>query len=673
MTAMADLVEIFGEEGLFARQIPGFTHRPGQLQMALAVERLLADEEAEQDMEFGSDAIPLACSSLAVEAETGLGKTLAYLVPAVCSGRKVVISTNTRNLQDQILHREIPLIKRYLAPKLQAICVKGRQNYLCLYRWYQLLASQRDSLFTDTAQEKLDAWSQRTRHGDRAELAWLSGASPLWQKICCQNHFCLGSDCPEYQSCFLTQLRRDAANADLLVVNHHLLFSDLAVRRTGFGEVLPRYEAVFFDEAHHLEDVATTFFGRTFSRLQALDLAADMERSAQAGLPGDAQQELMALVAALNGAVERFALAFPAPRGRFSLDWEDQRLDNAAKLLDHLAVLLEDSAEQLDELATRHGSQWEQYSQRAAELAARIRLVLAAPSDTQAGEEHSFTYWYERTERNLSVSATPVEVAEELHKTLYATARHCLFTSATLTTGGSFSYFFSRMGLAAATPSLSLASPFDYAGRTLIYVPERNFPAPADAGYQQALHTRLEELVQCANGRALLLFTSVQAMQAAHASLAERLPFPVFMQGEAARHTLLNRFSQEIDSVLFAVASFWEGVDVPGESLSLVVMDKLPFEVPTDPVIMARMRRIASRGGNPFFLFQIPKAIFTQRQGAGRLMRTTADRGVIAILDVRLLTKGYGRQFLNSLPSSPLTHDLARVADFFSMREQNDN
>lgn len=670
---MADMVEIFGEQGLFARQVPGFAHRPGQLQMALAVERLLADEDVELVEECAGDVAASPCSSLAVEAETGLGKTLAYLVPAVCSGKKVVISTNTRNLQDQILHREIPLIKRHLAPKLHAICVKGRQNYLCLYRWYQLLAGQRDSMFTDTAQERIEAWIERTRHGDRAELAWLSGASPLWQRICCQNHFCLGSDCPESQNCFLTQLRRDAASADLLVVNHHLLFSDLAVRRTGFGEVLPRYEAVFFDEAHHLENVATAFFGRTFSRLQALDLAADMERSAQSGLAADAQQGVMAAVAALTGAVERFGLVFPATRGRFPLDWEEPRLESAAKLSDHLAVLLEDTAEHLDELGDRYGGPWEQYSQRAADLAARLRQVLAAPADSQAEEEHSFTYWYERTERNLSVSATPVEVAEELHKTLYSSASSCLFTSATLTTGGSFSYFFSRMGLAAATPSLTLASPFDYAGRTLIYVPERNFPTPAEAGYQQALHTRLEELVQCANGRALLLFTSVQAMEAAHAALVECLPFPVFMQGEAARHTLLERFSQEIDSVLFAVASFWEGVDVPGESLSLVVMDKLPFEVPTDPIIMARMRRITSRGGNPFFSFQIPRAIFTLRQGAGRLMRTTADRGVIAILDVRLLTKGYGRQFLNSLPSSPLTHDLAKVADFFSIREQHDN
>ena len=670
---MPSMQEIFGEDGLLARRVPGFMFRPGQLRMAEAVAGLLDGGEDMDSLDFEEDSNGFSCACLAVEAETGLGKTLAYLIPAVCSGRKVVVSTNTRNLQDQILHREIPLIKSLIAPKLQAICVKGRQNYLCLYRWYQQLAAQADSLFNDSSREKIDAWIQKTRHGDRAELKWLSGTSPLWQKICCQNHFCLGSDCPEASSCFLTQLRRDAASADLLVVNHHLLFSDLAVRRTGFGEVLPRYETVFFDEAHHLENVATTFFGRTFSRLQVIDLAGDMERSALAELGGDTRQEISATAAALAGLVERFASAFPANRGRFPLNWDAANLAQAANLADQLAHLLNKTADRLVELGDRHGATWEQYGQRTADLAARLRHVLAAPEETAEGEENSYTYWYERSERNVSVSATPIEVAEDLHKTLYATARHCLFTSATLTTGESFSYFFSRMGLPASTPALSLASPFDYQGRSLLYVPERSFPSPVEPGYQQALHQRLEDLVQCANGRALLLFTSVQAMETAYTNLAERLPFPVFMQGEASRHVLLERFSREIDSVLFAVASFWEGVDVPGESLSLVVMDKLPFEVPMDPVIMARMQRISSRGGNPFFSFQIPRAIFTLRQGAGRLMRTSADRGVIAVLDVRLMTKGYGRQFVKSLPPSPLTHDLTRVADFFSQRVPNDN
>lgn len=669
---MPEMADIFGEGGLFARKVPGFVHRPDQLRMAAAVAALLADDENEH----GEDE---SCACLSVEAETGLGKTLAYLVPAVCSGRKVVVSTNTRNLQDQILHREIPLIKKWLAPGLYAICVKGRQNYLCLYRWHQMVAAQEERLFA-TAPEirKLGAWVEKTRHGDRAELNWLSGTSPFWQRICCQHHFCLGSDCPAYTACFLTQLRRDAAAADLLVVNHHLLFSDLAVRRTGFGEVLPRYESVLFDEAHHLENVATTFFGRSCSRLQVVDLASDLERSAKAELSADSQAAVLAEATALSAAAERFAAAFPPQRGRFPLDWQDPQLAAGREQAEHLANVLADAASRLKDLGKSRGGQWEQYGARAEELAERLRDIMAPPEAApnpdgpeapERLDRHSFTFWYERTDRNLSVSATPVEVADELHKTLYATVRHCLFTSATLTTGGTFTYFFSRMGLKADTQALSLASPFDYAGRSLLYVPERGFPEPAAPAYQRALHERIAELVRLANGRALVLFTSRQAMETAHTALSGRLPFPLFIQGEASRHTLLDRFSREVNSVLFAVASFWEGVDVPGESLSLVIMDKLPFEVPTDPVVQARMRRIEEQGGKPFFSFQIPRAIFTLRQGAGRLMRSTRDRGVIAILDVRLMTKGYGRQFVASLPPSPLTHDLARVAAFFSTEQ----
>ena len=662
---MPTVREIFGEDGLFAREVPGFVHRPGQLRMAEAVAALL-------EKNIGETADDAPCACLAVEAETGLGKTLAYLVPAVLSGRKVVVSTNTKNLQDQILHREIPLIRQYLAPKLKAVCVKGRQNYLCLYRWRQLLASREDGLFADPAEENIGAWLKTTRHGDRAELKWLSGSSPLWQAVCCRNEFCLGQDCPEASACLLAQLRRDAAAADLLVVNHHLLFSDLAVRRGGFGEVLPRYEAALFDEAHHLENVATTFFGRSFSKLQCLDLAADLEREAQTGLSGKARETALAFATELSAAAERFAAAFPQKRGRFPLDRTAPELTGEGGAAGRMADVLEVGAGKLEELGKRFGALWEQYGARATELADRLRRILAAEPEEDMGAEEAaeaadaFTRWYERSERNLSVSATPVEVAGELQGSLYATAKRCLFTSATLTTGGDFAYFYERMGLPEGTPSLFLPSPFDYAGRTRIYVPERGFPAPNEPNYQKKLHERIEALVGLAGGRALVLFTSRQAMEAAHAALAARLPFPAFMQGEASRHTLLERFSGEINSVLFAVASFWEGVDVPGESLSLVVMDKLPFEVPTDPVVQARMRRIEERGGSPFFELQIPRAVFTLRQGAGRLMRAAEDRGVIAVLDARLTAKRYGRIFLESLPPGPLTQDLADVAAFFA-------
>jgi len=646
----------FGLDGLLAGHLAPYQFRPGQLEMARAVAQLLAEDE-----ECPSD----QASCLVVEAETGLGKTLAYLIPAVLSGSRIVVSTNTRNLQDQILQREIPLIKEVIAPDLKALCVKGRQNYLCLYRWRQLQASGQAELSAGSEEQALEEWINETVHGDRSELSWIAAGSPLWQKICCLSHFCLGADCPEAAECFLNRLRRDAAASQLLIVNHHLLFSDLAVRRTGYGEVLPRYETVIFDEAHHVENVATTFFGFTFSRYQVLDLSGDVERSAEADLPG-AQREAVRMSAhRLNSAIDRFTAAFPVQKGRFLLRGLLAAHPEISVLRDDLGSALDHLAQGLEELTATEGP-WQQYAARARELMARLDLITAEQFDDLPSEEIRHTYWYERTDRNLSLHATPVDVATELQSTLFALVRHCVFTSATLTTGGNFRYFLDRLGLPEDTPTLSLASPFDYPGRTLLYIPGPQFPEPAAPDCPQAQHECMATLITHAGGRTLALFTSLAAMDQAHRALRDRLPYPLLLQGEAPRRVLLHQFSRETDSVLFAVSSFWEGVDVPGEALSLVIIDKLPFEVPSDPVIMARMNRIKALGGNPFNEYQVPRAILTLRQGVGRLMRTAEDRGVIAILDTRLYTKGYGRQFLRSLPPSPVCRDLAEVAAFFN-------
>ena len=653
---MASMHDIFADGGILSTHLKGYSCRPGQLQMAESVENML-----EADREEGKEA-----SCLVVEAETGLGKTLAYLIPAILSGRKVVVSTNTRNLQDQILHREIPFIIRYLAPGLKALCVKGKQNYLCLYRWHQLVSAAQEELFSESRQQKINEWIENTRYGDRTELDWLPGNAPLWQKICCQSHFCLGNACPDGSACFLSRLRRDAADSDLLVVNHHLLFSDLVVRKTGFGEVLPRYETVLFDEAHHLEQVATQFFGFTFSKFQTLDLAGDIERSAQIDLAGEVLTDIQAAVNELVGAIEQFTFFFPPEKGRFAIAWDSPIFSKTLEQGNHLVAVFSRLSERIKAVKEKQDGPWEQYGQRAEELCGRLKQIMAISSCEEEGEMPSYISWYERGERNITLSASPVEVAADLHKTLYAHVAHCLFTSATLTASGTFHYLYASLGLPAETPSLRLPSPFDYKRRTLLYIPPRRFPAPTESGYQQAVYARMEELIGLAHGRALLLFTSFQAMEGALSYLERRLDFPLFMQGQAPRHTLLRQFCQQIDSVLLAVASFWEGVDVPGEALSLVVMDKLPFEVPSDPVIMARIKRIQEMGGNPFFEFQIPRAIFTLRQGAGRLMRSATDRGVIAVLDARLTGKSYGRQFLKSLPPSPVVDDLDKVALFFS-------
>jgi ATP-dependent DNA helicase DinG len=657
--------DVFGPEGVLALHLKGYEPRPGQQEMAAAISELLhSREETDNDNSMQAD-------SLVVEAETGLGKTLAYLVPAVLTGRRVVVSTNTRNLQDQILEREIPFIREYIEPELKATCVKGRQNYLCLYRWHQLASAGQGELFDDSSSQRLATWIRQTRFGDRAELDWLPSHSPLWEKICCQSHFCLGADCPDGHHCFLNRLRREAAGSQLLVVNHHLLFSDLAVRRGGYGEVLPRYEVIIFDEAHHVEKVATQFFGRSFSRYQVRDLAGDLERSALSGLDQERRKELLKKIHALSGRMEQFTALFPSKRGRFPL--RDLLAANTGLMekRDGLARAFDQLAEQLESVGGGK-EPWAQYGVRCRELQAELVFITAEYFDDLPEEENRYIHWFERRRKNIVLSATPVDVSEELQDTLFSSVAACVFTSATLTTGGDFNYFFKRLGLPEETCSLSFPSPFNYADRTLLYIPDDDFPEPTGTGYQQALHEQIQALIEDAGGRALVLFTSFKAMDAAWNALKDSLGFPLLCQGSAPRHELLRRFSEDVGSVLFAVASFWEGVDIPGESLSLVIIDKLPFEVPTDPVIMARMNRVKAGGGNPFYEFQVPRAILSLRQGVGRLMRSSGDRGVIAVLDARLFSKGYGRRFRRSLPPSPLVRDLQAVKTFF-IQECDDN
>jgi len=649
MTVATD--DIFGAKGVLARHLAGYEPRPGQREMAEAVAAVLAD--------------PGRASCLVVEAETGLGKTLAYLVPAALSGRRVVVSTNTRNLQDQILQREIPFIQQYIDPSLQALCVKGRQNYLCLYRWRQHVAAGQGKLFEGDGTEGIAAWLEKTTYGDRSEMSWLAGSSPLWQKICCQSHFCLGSDCPDGTSCFLNRLRRDAAKSSLLIVNHHLLFSDLAVRRSGYGEVLPRYEAVIFDEAHHVENVATTFFGTTFSRYQVLDLTADVERSAINDLSGRRRDEVAAAARSLMGMLEQFFLLFPQEGGRLPLTGLLASCHGLDSARDAVLAGLARLVEAMDGLDSRE-EPWGQYALRAEDLGERLRTVTTESFADLPPEDIRAVHWYERRDKNLVLSATPIDVAEDLRTTLFDMVQQNVFTSATLSAGGDFSYFLKRLGLPGDTPAMTFPSPFDYGGRTLLYVPEQTFPEPQAPGYTRALHDRLQKLIRLSRGRALLLFTSVQAMDQAYYALRDEVAYPLLLQGTGPRRELLARFAEEKESVLFAVASFWEGVDIPGEALSLVIIDKLPFEVPSDPVIMARINRVRAEGGNPFFDFQVPRAVLGLRQGVGRLMRCSSDRGVMAVLDVRLFSKGYGRRFLRSLPPSPLCRDLAEVRRFFS-------
>ena len=653
---------IFGPKGVLAAHLQDYEVRTGQLKMANAVAGLLAED----DEYFCEEQEGQPASCLVVEAETGLGKTLAYLVPAVLSGQKVVISTNTRNLQDQILQHEIPFIQRIVAPDLKAMCVKGRQNYLCLYRWQQFRSAGQHELFENTDVDELLHWLEETTFADRAELSWLHGTSPLWQKICCLSHFCLGTDCPEANDCFLNRLRREAASSQLLVVNHHLLFSDLAVRRSGYGEVLPRYQSIIFDEAHHLENVATTFFGFSFSRYQVIDLVSDIERSLQGKLQVKKMQQALKSARSLGGLSEQFTARFPKEKGRFPLAGLFDKFPELISAKDTVLSALDTLIKKLDAL---HGQDepWDQYKQRCQDLAERLAAITAQDFDDCNEQEQHYIHWFERTEKNLTLSATPIDVASDLQETLFTHVAHCVFTSATLSASGSFKYFTKRLGIPEESTTCSFPSPFNYADQSLLYVPETSFPEPNGPGYREKLHARITSLLTLSRGRALVLFTSFSAMDNAWYSLRDELDYPLLKQGDAPRHQLLTNFRRQTDSVLFAVASFWEGVDVPGESLSLVIIDKLPFEVPSDPVIMARINRIKLKGGNPFFDFQVPRTILSLRQGVGRLMRRSSDRGVMAILDVRLFSKGYGRRFLSSLPKAPVSRNLADVEHFFAL------
>lgn len=652
--------QIFGPQGILAGHLKGYEARPGQQKMAEAVANLLEENNnmADEDLDGQQS------SCLVVEAETGLGKTLAYLIPAVLSGRKVVVSTNTRNLQDQILKREIPFIRHYIDPDLKAMCVKGRQNYLCLYRWNQLRGTGQHELFDNKEHDAISTWLKTTLFADRAELHWLHGQSPVWQKICCHSHFCLGTDCPDSNDCFLNRLRREAASSQLLVVNHHLLFSDLAVRQSGYGEVLPRYQSIIFDEAHHLENVATTFFGLSFSKYQVIDLISDIERSLQGKGRSTKQQQVLAAARSLGGLTEQFSSRFPKEKGRFPLADLFAERPEMESARDVVLTALNALSDELDSLQGKD-EPWDQYMQRCQNLAARLETITTQRFDDCEDDEH-YIHWFERTEKNLTLSATPIDVADELQSTLFSHVAHCVFTSATLSTGGSFSYFTKRLGIPEECTTCSFPSPFDYPGQTLLYIPDTPFPEPNGPGYRDKLHQQIKTLLTLSKGRALVLFTSFSAMDNAWHSLQDELDYPLLRQGDSSRHALLNSFCTQTDSVLFAVASFWEGVDVPGEALSMVIIDKLPFEVPSDPVIMARINRIKAGGGNPFFEFQVPRSILALRQGVGRLMRRSSDRGVMAVLDVRLFTKGYGRRFIKSLPNAPLSRKITDVENFFT-------
>jgi ATP-dependent DNA helicase DinG len=640
---------LLGPRGALASAMDGYEFRPEQLEVARAVERAFAER-----------------GYLLAEAGTGTGKTLAYLVPAILSGRKVVVSTATKNLQEQILHKDVPLLRR-LGLSFEAAVLKGRANYLCQQRFQTVAASPAFATPEDArVWPGLAEWADRTETGDRAELD-LPDDWPGWRQLSTTSESCLGQRCPLYDSCFVTRARRRAEAADVLVVNHHLFFADLALKSRGSGDgswaslgVLPRYDAVVFDEAHALEDVAAEHFGVHVSTFRLDELARDAHRALSPD--GQRSETLAALVTRLQWHSEAFfrrAQSVLQIRGDSATRLAPGALDSLAELDD----LLEALAALGSFTAASSDPTWAMLARRSAEIAEQLELVARA-------RDSLHVHWAERRGRGLFLRAAPIEVGGDLRRRLYGALDTIVFTSATLTAQKSFGYFARRMGLdptaedvAPTVRTVSVASPFDYRRQAALYVPD-HLPPPSAPHFAEAVADEIVALAEITGGRAFALFTSLRNMEAAWAAARERLPYQVLLQGERPKSALLAAFQSE-PTVLFASHSFWEGVDVPGEALSLVIIDKLPFASPGDPRVAARLERLRERGEEPFATYQLPAAAIALRQGFGRLIRSSRDRGIVAILDPRLHSRPYARAFLASLPPAVRVREIARLEAWY--------
>ncbi|MDG6447582.1 ATP-dependent DNA helicase [Glaesserella parasuis] len=629
------ITDAFSPEGTLSQNIHGFRPRDAQLEMAQAVGRAV---------KFAKSAV--------IEAGTGTGKTFAYLVPALLSGKKTIISTGSKNLQDQLFNRDLPTIQKALKYKGKVALLKGRANYLCLERLDQVIAMGvvgDKSVLADLA--KVRKWHTGTKTGDLSECITIAEDSPILPQLVSTAESCLGSDCPNYKECYVVQARRRALEADVVVVNHHLFCADMAVKETGFGELIPDAELIIFDEAHQLPDIASQYFGQSLTSRQLFDICKDsnivyrteLKDLAQLGKASDHLQKVVQDFRLLLGDGNK--------RGNLREILQDPKVvEGFAKLNENIDFLSEVVKKSLGRSETL-----DKIFERLAEVKAQLKRL----GDTSVV---GYCYWYEINGRSFGLHITPLTVADKFGEQMRANQVGWIFTSATLEVGGKFDHFCQRLGIENAE-QMVLQSPFDYARQSLLCVP-RYLPDTNKSHTLTELAQLLKPVIEANNGRCFLLCTSYFMMRGLADFLREQSSLSVLLQGETSKSRLLEKFVAEPNSVLVATQSFWEGIDVRGDALSLVIIDKLPFTAPDEPLLKARMEDCKLQGGDPFNDIQIPEAVITLKQGVGRLIRDVTDRGAVIICDSRLVMRQYGSTFLKSLPPSKRTRDLAKVLTF---------
>ena len=664
----ASLYNFFAPGGVLSKAHPAYEFRRGQLQMAQAVEEALEQKR-----------------HLIVEAGTGTGKTLAYLLPVIRSGKRVIISTGTKNLQEQLFYKDIPFLEQTLYPngegRLNVCYMKGRNNYLCKKKLYDLTDQPVLSGLEEIEHYRaIAAWEKTTHTGDRAELASLPEASALWHKLDARSETCLGQKCSAFETCFITEMHRRAQESDIIIVNHHLFFADLAIKQASEyapdAGILPEVGAVIFDEAHELEDVAGSYFGVSVSNSRVEELARDVEASLTRNKMLSAN--VVGAVRSLRERSQLFFSVLPPGDGRFAFENRREFMEENGDEFIALQQSLQRLGSELQNLPSKSEEIFT-FCRRAQELQVQFGFLMES-------EDHNTVFWIERRGRrfsprrnrdtenthetrggmrgqNVYLQATPIDVAPILQRTLFEPLETAVLTSATLAVGGGFEYIRRRLGLEHVR-EVVLPSHFDYQKQALFYVPP-DLTDPRTPQFAAKASDRIRRILEITRGRAFVLFTSYAQMNEIYQRLLGELEFPMLLQGDAPKSALLEEFRLTPHAVLFATSSFWQGVDVQGQQLSCVIIDRLPFAVPSDPVVAARVKAIDAEGGNAFFQYQVPAAVITLKQGFGRLIRSLHDRGLLTLLDNRILKKAYGRTFVESLPAYRRTTDIREVETFF--------